>query len=174
MPTKIVQKEDPVLRKKAKEVPVSEIKSEKTKKIIKDMKSALKKEGDGVAIAAPQIGESVRIFVLSDRMYGNFFGETGVEKTEGLVYINPKIIKKSKKEKLMFEGCLSVRPLWGHVKRSTQVTVEAYSENGEKFTRGAGGILAHIFQHEIEHLDGILFIDKCKDIKTLEEHDLAD
>ena len=67
MPTKIVQKEDPVLRKKAKEVPLSEINSDKIKKVIKDMKSALKKEGDGVAIAAPQIGESVRIFVLSDR-----------------------------------------------------------------------------------------------------------
>ena len=174
MPTKIVQKEDHEKKKKAKEVPLSEINSDKIKKVIKDMKSALKKEGDGVAIAAPQNGESVRIFVLSDRIYGNFFGETGVEKNEGLVYINPKITKKSKQEKLMFEGCLSVRPLWGHVKRATQVTVEAYNEKGEKFTRGAGGILAHIFQHEIEHLDGILFIDKCKDTKTLEEHGLTE
>lgn len=174
MATKIVQKENPVLRKKASQVPISEIKSDRIKNIIKDMKTALKKESDGVAIAAPQIGESVRIFVISEKVYGNFFGETGVVENEGLVYINPKIIKKSKREKLMFEGCLSVRPLWGHVKRATQVTVEAYNENGEKFTRGAGGILAHIFQHEIEHLDGILFIDKSKDVKTLEEHGLAE
>ena len=64
----------------------------------------------------------------------------------------------------MHEGCLSVRPLWGEVNRSLNATVTAYDEHGTKFTRGAGGLLAHIFQHETDHLDGILFIDKARNV----------
>ena len=64
----------------------------------------------------------------------------------------------------MHEGCLSVRPLWGEVERSTNATVEAYDETGKKFTRGAGGLLAHIFQHETDHLDGVLFIDRARNV----------
>ena len=65
----------------------------------------------------------------------------------------------------MDEGCLSVRPLWGQVERSVNATVEAYDENGNKFTQGAGGLLAHIFQHETDHLNGVLFIDKARHIR---------
>ena len=64
----------------------------------------------------------------------------------------------------MHEGCLSVRPLWGEVNRSINATITAYDENGVKITRGAGGLLAHIFQHETDHLDGVLFIDKARNI----------
>ena len=83
--------------------------------------------------------------------------------SDDLVFINPKITKFSKKKKMMEEGCLSVRWIYGNVERSTNVTLEAYDENGEKVTRGAGGLLAHIFQHEVDHLNGILFIDKAVD-----------
>ena len=65
----------------------------------------------------------------------------------------------------MPEGCLSVRPLYGKTFRSTKATITAYNKNGKKFTRGASGLLAQIFQHETDHLNGILFIDHAKDIK---------
>ena len=169
---KIVQKENPVLRQVAKEVPLKDIKSLKIKKIIRDMKSMLQTQPDGVAIAAPQIAVSLRIFVVSGKIFDDNFkrkGDEMVEKTveknsPDLVFINPIITKLSKSKKWMHEGCLSVRPLWGEVNRSTHATITAYDENGTKITRGAGGLLAHIFQHETDHLDGTLFIDKARNI----------
>ena len=82
-----------------------------------------------------------------------------------MVFINPKISKLSREKEWVPEGCLSVRPLYGKTLRSKKATVVAYDENGKKFTRGASGLLAQIFQHETDHLDGILFIDHAKDIK---------
>ena len=169
--TTIVQKENPVLREVAKEVPLKDIKSAKIKKVIRDMKNTLATQPDGVAIAAPQIGVSLRIFVVAGKIFEDDFTRKGNELVEkisepspDLVFINPLIIKLSKSKKWMHEGCLSVRPLWGEVNRSTNATITAYDENGTKITRGAGGLLAHIFQHETDHLDGILFIDKARDI----------
>ncbi len=170
MTTKIIQKEDPVLRAIAKEVPLSEIGSSKIKKILRDMKKMLATQSDGVAIAAPQIGVSLRIFVVAGKIFEDSF-KRGAEILEGkeptipdLVFINPIVTKVSKTKKWMHEGCLSVRPLWGEVERSTHATVTAYNEHGVKFTRGASGLLAHIFQHETDHLDGILFIDKARNV----------
>jgi peptide deformylase len=67
----------------------------------------------------------------------------------------------------MTEGCLSVRPLYGKVRRATRATIEAYNENGKKFTKEGVGLLAHIFQHETDHLNGILFIDKAKNLQEI-------
>ena len=67
----------------------------------------------------------------------------------------------------MEEGCLSVRYLYGKIRRSKKITMKAYNENGKIFQRGASGLLAQIFQHENDHLDGKLFIDKAKDIEDL-------
>jgi peptide deformylase len=90
-----------------------------------------------------------------------------------LVCINPKIIKFSKTKKwLDGEGCLSVRWYYGKVLRSTNVTLEYYDEKGQKQIRGAGGLLAHIFQHECDHLMGELFIDKAKDIEYIEPEEI--
>ncbi len=168
MPT-IIQKENPLLRKTAEEVPVKEITSIKVQKVISDMKKALATQPDGVAIAAPQIGISLRIFVVSGKIFEESWkrGEKQNEiepKTPDIVFINPHITKLSKTKKWMHEGCLSVRPLWGEVERSTNATISAYDEHGKKFTRGSGGLLAHIFQHETDHLDGILFIDKARNV----------
>lgn len=169
MPT-IVQKENPVLRETAKEVPEKEITGAKIKKVIRDMKKALATQGDGVAIAAPQIGVALRIFVVAGKIFEENFirGEGLPEGKEpsfpDLVFINPVITKTSKTKRWMHEGCLSVRPLWGEVERFTHATVTAYDETGKKFTRGAGGLLAHIFQHETDHLDGVLFIDKARNV----------
>ena len=170
MPVTIIQKENPVLRQIAKEVPVKDITSAKIKKVIRDMKQALATQPDGVAIAAPQIAVSLRIFVISGKIFddsrqrGEGLPENKKPATPDLVFINPVITKIAKTKKWMHEGCLSVRPLWGEVQRSTHATVAAYNEEGTKILRGAGGLLAHIFQHETDHLDGTLFIDKARNV----------
>lgn len=168
----IVQQKEPVLREIAKEVPVADITSAHIKKILKDMKTALDSQEDGVAIAAPQIGVSLRIFLVSGIVLDMIKNQGKEELEEGprspdLVFINPIITKLSKTANWMEEGCLSVRYLYGKVKRSTKASVTAYDEHGNKFERGGGGILAQIFQHEIDHLDGILFIDKAKDVEDI-------
>lgn len=170
----IVQKEDPVLRLKATELSLDKIASPKIKKILKEMSDALRAQSDGVAIAAPQIGYSLRIFVVSGKIFDKEFvgGEDLIEtkpvkkvRTPDLIFINPKISKLSRDRDWMPEGCLSVRWLYGKTFRSKKATVTAYDENGKKFTRGASGLLAQIFQHETDHLNGTLFIDHAKEIK---------
>ncbi len=180
---KILQKKSKVLHQVAKEVPVSEIKSVKIKKVLKEMSEALASQDDGVAIAAPQIGYSLRIFVVAGKVLEAGFPERrpenkpplaggsqdappsqGERKPRDMVFINPKISKLSKDREWLPEGCLSVRPLYGKTFRSKKATVTAYDENGKKFERGASGLLAQIFQHETDHLNGILFIDHAKEI----------
>jgi len=169
--TEIIQNGNKTLRKIAKEVSISDVKTPKIKKIISDMSDALDSQLDGVAIAAPQIDISLRIFTVSGKVFDPDFidGRTNKRSEEypNIVFINPKIKKISKDKKLMDEGCLSVRPFFGKVRRATRVTVEAYNENGEKFEMEGVGLLAHIFQHEYDHLDGILFIDKAKDVREI-------
>ncbi|OGI60928.1 hypothetical protein A2641_00885 [Candidatus Nomurabacteria bacterium RIFCSPHIGHO2_01_FULL_37_25] len=185
---KILQKNEKVLRQISKEIPISDIKTIKIKKALKEMSLALQSQNDGVAIAAPQIGYSLRIFLVSGKVLNAGFLRQSVSQDDSqkdnitkiitennpaqedptpkdLVFINPKILKLSRTKEWMPEGCLSVRPLYGKTFRSTKATITAYDENGEKFKRGASGLLAQIFQHETDHLNGILFIDHAKDIK---------
>ncbi len=193
-PVEIVQDGDPVLRKKAALVPIEEISSPKIQKIITDMVKALDSQNDGVGIAAPQIGHSLAIFAISGQALERIDAaknEDAVDKEnmpekvnlkptisiqgdvikkkvyKNLVFINPKIVKLSKEKKWMDEGCLSVRWLYGKVQRSIRATISAYDETGKKFERGGGGILAHIYQHEVDHLNGTLFIDKAIDVEEI-------
>lgn len=142
------------------------------------MKIALEKEEDGVAIAAPQIGVPLRIFVVSHRVFEMSTTPSGpapVPQTsepkkiqaEDMVFINPEVIKVSRKKAWMSEGCLSVRWYYGEVARADKATVRAYDENGKLFTRGGSGLLAQIFQHEIDHLNGILFIDSARHVEKV-------
>lgn len=172
----IVQNGNEVLRKISKEVPLDTITKPKIKKILDEMIEALHSQDDGVAIAAPQIGESLRIFIVSGRIFDEDFirGQNSTIKDissknrhPDLIFINPIIKKMSKDKKLMSEGCLSVRPLYGKVRRATKAQIEAYNEKGEKITMNGTGLLAHIFQHETDHLDGILFIDKAKNLQEV-------
>jgi peptide deformylase len=165
----IVQKGDPVLRKDARAVAISEIESPRIQRIIKKMTEALYQEEDGVAIAAPQIGESVRIFIVSGKVLSPHYPdlEEGEEIAPDLVCINPIITKLSKQKKKMPEGCLSVRWLYGNVIRSHKATIRAYNKDGNIFSRGGSGLLAQIFQHETDHLNGILFIDTAEDIEDM-------
>jgi peptide deformylase len=172
----IVQKENELLREKAKTVPIKGITSAPIKKILKDMQKALIEQDDGVAIAAPQIGVSLRIFIVSGKIFDEEFAKDDYVRNmkhthPDAVFINPEITKLSREKKFMPEGCLSVRWLYGDVKRSTRATVQAYDEHGKKFERGAGGLLAQIFQHETDHLDGVLFIDKARALQeVIPEH----
>lgn len=167
----IVQKEEAVLRSKAVSIKKAEFGSPSLLSVIEDMKEALASQSDGVAIAAPQIGISLRIFVVSGRVFSKeFTDDENIDpkvKEPDQVFINPKIVKSSRKKLYMEEGCLSVRYLYGKVKRSEKVTIEAFSDQGKKVTRGATGLLAQIFQHEIDHLEGVLFIDNAKDVRDL-------
>ncbi len=162
----IDERENNPLRLHAREVTKEEFGSKELLSKIEAMKHALSKEHDGVALAAPQIGLSLRIFVVAPSAY-----EEDAKHTP-LVFINPKILKKSKKSAIMHEGCLSVRWIYGKTKRSLQATVEAYDEHGNKFTFGGSGLIAHIFQHEIDHLDGILFIDHGFDFEEYTEEEV--
>jgi peptide deformylase len=163
-----MEKGNPILDKVAGIVKVEDIKTPKIQKIITDMKETLDAISDGVGLAAPQVNIPLQIFIVSKRIL------VGKDKSlhKDIVCINPKIVKFSKTKKwLDGEGCLSVRWFYGRVLRSTNVTMEYHDEFGTKQSRGAGGLLAHIFQHECDHLKGELFIDKAKDIEYLDPND---
>lgn len=161
----IVQKGDPVLRKQAPAVAIEQITSPELQQDIKAMHAALADCHDGVALAAPQIGISKRIFVIAPKAFKEYTDQP-------LVFINPVITKTSKKKEHMDEGCLSVRGWFGKTQRHKQATVEAYNEHGEKFEMGGSGLIAQIFQHEIDHLDGILFDDHAHDVRELSQEEL--
>ncbi len=168
----IVQNGDPILFKKAEEVSLGDIGTQKIGKIIADMKAAVDSQKDGIAIAAPQIGQSLRIFVVSCNVMREAdpkFKATG----DHLVFINPKILRLSKKMQDIEEGCLSVRWKYGMVKRAEKATISALDEHGKPFERGASGILAQVFQHETDHLEGALFIDKARNIRDLPPQEIG-
>lgn len=154
------------LRANAVLVKKSEFGTAELKSIVETMQKALSKENDGVALAAPQIGISKRIFVVSPLAYEE------KAKWKPLVFINPSLKKISKKTEERQEGCLSVRWIYGKTKRHVSATAEAQDVDGNKFSFGATGLLAHIFQHEMDHLDGILFIDHGYDLEEYTEEEI--
>lgn len=178
----IVREGDPVLRGKAKAVPPAEIGSKHIQQIILRMKHALLGESDGVAIAAPQIGVPLRIFVVSRNAFA-LVNEEKLKKEKvlasplsehDLVCINPEITKLSRKKAKVPEGCLSVRWKYGNTIRHEKATLTAYDEKGKRFTHGGSGLIAQIFQHETDHLNGILFVDHATEIETLTPKQIAE
>jgi peptide deformylase len=176
MRTILPQEENPLLRQTAQEV--SDIKAERIRGLISEMKTLLSKETYGVALAAPQVGEPLRLFIVSGRALARDArnapdeNEDDEEKDEhealpplpDQVYINPELVKLSRSRKEKHEGCLSIRGKWGVVPRAEKATIRAYDEEGRRFTRGASGFLAHVFQHEMDHLEGVLYTDKAKEL----------
>ncbi len=156
---KIVQEGDPGLRSIAESVAEEDFGTPELTATLDTMISALEAEPDGVALAAPQVGIPLRIFVVRyDRL-----PPPGSPKSEGPadigIYINPIFVNSSRRREEMEEGCLSVRGTYGRTYRHERATLRARTADGSTFERGGGGILAQVFQHEIDHLDGILFID---------------
>jgi len=135
----IVQEGTPVLRKTAKAVPEELFGTEELSKIIVDMSEALDREADGVALAAPQIGISYRIFIVrKDRTLPQPPLDMPPHTPEIEVFINPEIIKTSRKRQYVDEGCLSVRGVYGTTYRHERATVRARREDGTSFERGGG------------------------------------
>ena len=147
---------DPLLRKKSREI---EVIDDRTIELLNDMYDTLKNAPDGVGLAAPQVGVLKRAIVVD-------LSEEGGEGPYKL--INPKIVK-AKGEQICREGCLSVPGLLGDVVRPSEVVVEALNEKGERVKIKAKDILAVVLCHEIDHLDGILFIDKAKEFYDADE-----
>ena len=169
----IVQDGSPVLREIAQLVPEETFGSGELAKLIAEMSEALDSFPEGVALAAPQVGVSWRLFIvrvdrtLSPAPSGRLGGETAksdlaVSPPQVDVYINPEIVKTSRKKAKVDEGCLSVHGVYGTTKRHERVTIKARRPDGSHLSRGAGGLLAQIFEHEIDHLNGILFTDHAK------------
>jgi len=161
----IVQDGEPVLRKISAPVPEELFGTPELRSIVDDMAATLDGQLDGVAIAAPQIGIPYRIFVVR---YDRTIPPTPdgeLEHPADLgVYINPEFVKSSRRRLEMDEGCLSVRGIYGKTMRHERATVRARDIDGTSFERGGGGLLAQIFQHETDHLNGILFIDHATDL----------
>ena len=180
--TSIVQDGDPVLRSVASEVPLSEIGSKEINAVIARMNIALEREADGVAIAAPQIGVPLRIFIVSRKAFAVEEEDTKDEQPKkavimperNMVVINPKMTKLSKKKVKVPEGCLSCRWLYGDTIRHEKAAIRAYDKNGKAFTYGGAALIAQIFQHECDHLNGILFVDHATNIEEMTPEAIAE
>jgi peptide deformylase len=142
----IITNPDPRLRRRAKRVEPRKIASQEIQRFISALGETMK-EDNGIGIAAPQVAENSRIIIV----------ETGDGPT---VFINPWFIWKSFGQEIGEEGCLSVPGIWGLVKRSKSVFISYYDRAGNFKLLWARGLLARILQHEVDHLNGILFIDR--------------
>lgn len=175
----IVKEPNQVLRVKAKDLPIKDITSRRIKELIGSMKKTLKSTTEGVGLAAPQVGESLRIFIVSeeaeeiDRLSKEDLSPEEKEEKRKThkdrdwkyyVFINPVVKNKSRTKVDGPEGCLSVPGKYGDVLRLQKITVDAHDEHGKKFTRGASNFFARVMQHELDHLEGALFIDKAKNL----------
>jgi len=147
----IVEKGDEVLRLKAKKV---EKITPNIEKLLDNLRDTLANSETGVGLAAPQIGISKRAIVID---YDEDYYEV----------VNPEIISQEGQD-TDTEGCLSVPGIIGEVTRAEKVTVKGLNRQGEEITIKAEGYLARIFQHEIDHLEGVLFVDRAENIRKAE------
>jgi peptide deformylase len=140
--------QDKNLRKKSLPISPKVLQTENFLEFIKNMKYTMK-EKDGIGLAAPQIGKNIRLIIVSTKN-----GE--------ITMINPEIIRKSWTKEIGEEGCLSVPEVFCEVKRHKNIICSFINENGETVKIKAAGLFARVIQHETDHLDGILFIDKAE------------
>lgn len=156
----IFKEPNPILRKVGKQLTKEDLGSKKFKKFIKDLTETMYIH-DGVGIASPQVGHSVMLCVIAKD-----FSPT---KEKDLILINPVWEKKSIAKTLDEEGCLSVPGIYGLVKRYKKIRVKALDEHGKEICFEAVDFPARVIQHEVDHLNGILFIDKAKKIRHAEK-----
>jgi peptide deformylase len=162
LPILTIQKNNDFLRQKAKKVrQLSSI-----KEIIDNMVDTLHSDDTSrVGLAAPQIGIPLKISVIKLKSKKSKNGNER-PKIPLTILINPETIKASKETIKCEEGCLSIPGIWGEVERSKSVVVKALNEQGKQVKIKTSGLFARVLQHEIDHLNGILFTDKA-DLKTL-------
>jgi peptide deformylase len=154
----------PVLRQPARELKRGELLSPPIQQLIQDMLETMH-DAEGVGLAAPQVYEGIRLLVAE--------APSGRPKSEGeatrtvVALANPEIVSASQEMEDGWEGCLSIPEIRGIVPRHRAITVRGLNPQGRALTVEAEGYFARILQHEIDHLDGILFLDRMKDFKTL-------
>jgi peptide deformylase len=167
MKLKIVQAGDPVLRKKSRPLTKEEITSAQIQQLIDLMRTTMR-EAPGVGLAAPQIGQSIQLAVIEDRAtYVSDLSADALEERQRSaipfhVIINPKLSVVGSSTAQFFEGCLSVEGYQAVVDRALNVRVQCLNERGEAVTINAQGWYARILQHEIDHLNGTLYVDRMK------------
>lgn len=158
---KIDKKEnEEFLRKKTEEVDLENEDEKELRELIKEMRKTMI-DADGVGLSANQVGLSKKIFVAQ------IPDENG--KPKFYSFINPKIIEKSEETSTMMEGCLSINDKYGPVERSKKIKIKGKTVEGREKKMKVWGMLARVFQHEMDHLNGKLFIDKAKEVYTKEE-----
>jgi peptide deformylase len=163
----IIQLGDPILRQKA--TLVENVSDERIQKLIDDLTTTVA-QANGVGIAAPQVAESCRLFIVASRPNPRYPNAPSMEPT---AMINPKIIAHSTEIVKGWEGCLSIPGIRGLVPRSQAIEVEYTDRNGKLQKQEFSDFVARIFQHEYDHLDGIVFLDKLEstlDIVTEQEY----
>lgn len=152
----------PVLRQRAAEIPPTQMQSPPMQRLIDDMIETMI-DYEGIGLAAPQVFESLRLIVL-----GNPDADAEDEAAIPLtVLFNPQFTSLSPEHLDAWEGCLSIPQLRGVVPRSAAVEVRGYDREGSAVELEAEGIFARVLQHEIDHLDGVLFLDRMDDLQTL-------
>ena len=167
MSLEIVQAGHPVLRKKSRPLTKEEIGSQSIQQLIEWMRDAMR-DAPGVGLAAPQIGEPIQLAVIEDR--AEYLADVSAEQLARVqraavpfhVIINPKLFFPDNSSAQFFEGCLSVDGYQAVVERALNVRVECLNERGEEVTINAQGWYARIIQHEIDHLNGTLYVDRMK------------
>lgn len=167
----IVTVPDPMLREKAK--PVRQI-TPAIETLIDDMIDTMR-EAPGVGLAAPQVGVGMRVIVVeyaegSENADANADNEAEAEPKPTKLYavVNPEITRQSKETELGNEGCLSIPDYMGEVERYNTVTVKGLDRHGKSFKLKTKGWMARIFQHEIDHINGVLFIDRTDKVWKME------
>ena len=165
---KIVELGEKILRTKAKAVSVKELKTKKFQDLIDNMIKTCDLNS-GVGIAAPQVNEGLRVFILWSRSNKRY---KKVPNLGPIAIINPKIISSSKKIIKAYEGCLSIPGIRGLVPRHKSIEVEFITREGEKLSLTLEDFTARIFQHEYDHLNGIVFLDRTdpKEFVTEKEY----
>ena len=156
---------DPILRQKAKLVDLEVLKSQDDKlhSLIEDMIETMREE-DGVGLAAPQIFHSLSLVVIECSLSERYSDAPNIPLT---VLVNPSIKYYGEETAFGWEGCLSLKDLRGLVSRSKQITVEYFDREGNQVVINAEGFLAVVLQHEIDHLNGKVFLDRMNDISQL-------
>ncbi len=163
---KIIQTGDSLLREKAKKLTAQQLAKPATQQII-DLMIATLRDRPGVGLAAPQIGESLQIIIIEDKkkyqekVSDELLATQGRKPVSLKVIVNPILkIEKSVNDNLFFEGCLSVDGYAAIVPRAHKVTVSGLDRDGKEISFSAEGWLARILQHEVDHLNGSLYVDR--------------
>jgi peptide deformylase len=159
---KIVRMGHPVLRHPAEPLAAAEIASEDTRRLIADMIDTLRDYG-GVGLAAPQVGEPIRLAIVEIPESGSRYGDLPAMPLT--VFINPAIEVLDPAARGFWEGCLSVPGLRGFVERPQLIRVDYLDAEGQAHAMELSGFLATVFQHEFDHLDGKLYIDRMTDTR---------